>query len=120
MDAGASAADGGRLRFDYVVDDLNKPKNNKISTTGTPVVKPRLSPESRGFGSPSTHVCRWKGKWHRSEPQDWPGQKLSCRKVFEDNARDSLGGVRTGCELGDGRTGKLSCKKVLGPVPEIL
>jgi hypothetical protein len=64
MDAGASAADGGRLRFDYVVDDLNKPKNNKISTTGTPVVKPRLSPESRGFGSPSTHVCRWKGKWH--------------------------------------------------------
>lgn len=58
MDAGASAADGGRLRFDYVVDDLNKPKNNKISTTGTPVVKPRLSPESRGFGSPST-PARW-------------------------------------------------------------
>jgi hypothetical protein len=25
-DAGASAADGGRLRFDYVVDDVNKPK----------------------------------------------------------------------------------------------
>jgi hypothetical protein len=56
MDAGASAADGGRLRFDYVVDDLNKPKNNKISTTGTPVLKPRLSPELRGFGSPSTRA----------------------------------------------------------------
>ena len=27
-DAGASAADGGRLRFDYVVDDVNKPKMN--------------------------------------------------------------------------------------------
>jgi hypothetical protein len=25
-DARASAADGGRLRFDYVVDDVNKPK----------------------------------------------------------------------------------------------
>src|ERR1035441_7131279 len=24
-DAGASAADGGRLRFDYLVDDVNKP-----------------------------------------------------------------------------------------------
>jgi hypothetical protein len=40
------------LRSD-VVDDVNKPKMTP-KCDPAPVVKPRLSPESRGFGSPST------------------------------------------------------------------
>jgi len=33
-DAGASAADRGRLRFDHVVDDVNKPRMNPIGLPG--------------------------------------------------------------------------------------
>jgi hypothetical protein len=33
-DAGASAADGGRLRVGYVVDDLNKPKRTENRLPG--------------------------------------------------------------------------------------
>jgi hypothetical protein len=51
---GASAADGGRLRLVYAVDERQEAKDDHQSPTGPPVVKPRLSPELRGFGSPST------------------------------------------------------------------
>ena len=56
FDTGASAADRGRLRFDYVRNDVRKPKRESKFGYRAPVVKPRLSPESRGFESPSTQL----------------------------------------------------------------
>jgi hypothetical protein len=38
----------------YAVDERQEAKDDHQSPTGPPVVKPRLSPELRGFGSPST------------------------------------------------------------------
>ena len=52
-DIGASAADGGRLRV-LRRRRRQQTEDDYESTTGPPVVKPRLSPETRGIRTPST------------------------------------------------------------------
>jgi hypothetical protein len=53
-DIGASAAEGDQTARGFRRRRPQQTEDDQKSTTGAPVVKPRLSPESRGFGSPST------------------------------------------------------------------
>jgi integrase len=56
-DAGASAAERGRLRFLYLWNDVREIQEKPNSPTGHSGVNPRLSPKSRGSQSPSTHAA---------------------------------------------------------------
>src|ERR1022692_857611 len=80
-DAGASAADGGRLRFDYLVDDVNKPNMIKNQLPRSRWSN-RAFPPNHADLDPHPHTRLGRAIDVKSNGMDAPAfNGISCAKV---------------------------------------